>query len=145
MKWHLCKAAAQQHTSASEVTSLEPVSGIHLPVWGKFSYKLQSCFYITCTLVLYLSAFMPEKFAYLCNINQAPNFLILNFQQRRAKLYFLACCHSSESSLLTCKLIGLKIQNFCFIEEKDLEDTSSCIPWFIPANSDSHMHCPQYS
>lgn len=99
----------------------------------------------TCTLVLYLSAFMPEKFAYLCNINQAPNFAILNFQQRRAKLYFLACCHSSESSLLTCKLIGLKIQDFCFIEEKDLEDTCSCIPWFIPANSDSHMHCPQYS
>lgn len=76
---------------------------------GKFSYKLQSSFYITHTPILYLSVFMLEKFTYLCNINQAPNFAILNIQQRRAKLRFLACCHSNDSSLLTCKLMGMKI------------------------------------
>lgn len=86
----------------------KPVLGIRLPVWGKFSYKLQSSFYITCTPILYLSVFMLEKFAYLCNINQAPNFAILNIQQRRAKLCFLACCHSNDSSLLTCELVGVK-------------------------------------
>lgn len=30
---------------------------------------------------------MLEKFAYLCNINQAPNFAVLNIQQMRAKLF----------------------------------------------------------
>lgn len=87
----------------------KPVLGIRVLVWGKFSYKSQPSFYITRTSILYLSVFMLEKFAYLCNINQAPNFAVLNIQQMRAKLCFLACCHSNDSSLLTRKLMGVKI------------------------------------
>jgi len=52
---------------------------------------------------------MLENLAYLCNINQAPNFAILNIQQRRAKWCLLACCHLNDSPLLTGKLMGVRI------------------------------------
>lgn len=60
-----------------------PALDVRLLAWGKFSYKLQSSFYIAHSPILYLSVFMLEKeFAYLCNINQASNFAILNIQQQ---------------------------------------------------------------